>query len=73
MSISTGHTESTKPMNLEEATKYLKKIHEWESVCRLDRDTVLKWAEFLKNREITQESTNKKVSPAKIKKCVANS
>lgn len=42
-----------KSMSLEEATAYLKKINEWESVVSLDRDTIIKWAEFLKNREST--------------------
>jgi len=42
------------PMSLEAATTYLKKMNEWESVVSLDRDTIIKWAEFLKNRESTE-------------------
>ena len=34
-------------MTMEEATNYLKKMGEWESVWRLDRDTIVKWAEYL--------------------------
>lgn len=37
-----------KPMTLEEATTLLKKLGEWESVWRLDRETILAWAEYLK-------------------------
>lgn len=37
-------------MSLEEATEYLKKIGEWESVWRLERDTIIKWAEFLRKK-----------------------
>ncbi len=48
-------------MNLEQATTYLKKMGEWESVWRMDRDTILKWAEFLKNRETkSNDITDKK-------------
>jgi hypothetical protein len=38
-------------MNLEEATTFLKKIGEWESAWRMERDTIIKWANFLKERE----------------------
>jgi hypothetical protein len=37
-----------RPMTLEEATTLLKKLGEWESVWRLDRETILAWAEHLK-------------------------
>lgn len=47
-------------MSLEDATKYLKKVGEWESVWRLNRDTIIKWAEFLKNRETSNETLPKK-------------
>ena len=39
--------EGKKGMSLEEATSYLKKIGEWESVVKLDRQTIIDWAEFL--------------------------
>lgn len=46
---------STKPltvnMNLDEATTFLKKMGEWDSVWRMERDTIIKWANFLKERE----------------------
>lgn len=38
-------------MTMDEATAYLKSIKEWESVWKLDRETIIKWAEFLKKRE----------------------
>lgn len=43
--------ESTSKMTLLQAEKYLRKIDEWHSVSHLNRELVLKWAEFLKNRE----------------------
>lgn len=36
------------PMTLEEATIFLKKLGEWDSVWRLERETILAWAEYLK-------------------------
>lgn len=36
------------PMTLEEATILLKKLGEWDSVWRLERETILAWAEYLK-------------------------
>lgn len=53
----TGKTQevTTKPltvnMNLDEATTFLKKMGEWDSVWRMERDTIIKWANFLKERE----------------------
>ena len=38
-------------MNLEEATTFLKKIGERESAWRMERETIIKWANFLKERE----------------------
>lgn len=35
---------------MEEATAYLKKIKEWDSVSNMDRETIIKWAQFLKNK-----------------------
>lgn len=46
-----NYKDPDKPMSMADATEYLKKIGEWESVWKLDRDLILKWAEFLKNKE----------------------
>lgn len=46
-----GFEEADLTMTLEEATKYLKKLGEWESVVNVDRETIIKWAEFLLIRE----------------------
>jgi len=55
-----------KSMSLEEATAYLKKMNEWESVVSLDRETIIKWAEFLKNRESTVYKTSAKKTSKKV-------
>lgn len=46
-------TQTKTTLSLEEATNYLKKIKEWESACKFDRETIIAWAEFLKNKGIT--------------------
>jgi len=38
-------------LTLEEATSFLKKAGEWESVVNFDRDIIINWASFLKARE----------------------
>jgi hypothetical protein len=45
-------TEKEPPskMTLEQATVYLKKLGEWESSWKFDRQTIIKWAEFLKSK-----------------------
>jgi hypothetical protein len=43
--------EETVSFTLEEATTYLKKMGEWESVWNMERETIIKWAEFLLVRE----------------------
>lgn len=40
-------------LSLEEATIFLKKIKEWDSAAKFDRATIIAWAEFLKNKGIT--------------------
>lgn len=40
------------PMTLLDAEKYLRSIKEWDDVSRLDRDIIIKWAEFLKRRDM---------------------
>lgn len=52
-------------MNLEEATAYLKKIGEWETVLKMEREVILNWANFLKEREEKQNKTTKKKSTAR--------
>jgi len=42
------------PLTMEEATTYLKKIGEWDSVARLERKVILDWAEFLKHKGVTK-------------------
>lgn len=42
--------ETKETMTLEEATNFLKKLNEWESARKFDRETIIKWAEFLKNK-----------------------
>jgi len=42
--------EKPEQMTLEEATNFLKKLNEWESARKFDRETIIKWAEFLKNK-----------------------
>jgi hypothetical protein len=41
-------------MTMEEATTFLKKLGEWEGIWHMDRDTIIKWAEFLKKKEATK-------------------
>lgn len=38
-------------ITLAEAEKFLRKVDEWHSVKHLNRDLILKWATFLKERE----------------------
>lgn len=45
-------------LTLEEATDYLKKMGEWEGVWNLDRDIIIKWAEFLLVREERKKYEN---------------
>jgi hypothetical protein len=49
-----NYKDPEQPMNMEEAAVYLKKLGEWEGVWHLDRDTILKWAEFLRNKGETK-------------------
>lgn len=45
--------ETKVSMTLEQATDYLKKLNEWESARKFDRETIIKWAEFLKSKKAT--------------------
>lgn len=38
-------------MTLLEAETFLRKMGEWHSVVKMDRETIIKWAEFLKAKE----------------------
>jgi len=42
---------TTKKMTLAEAETYLRKVGEWHDVVKLERETIIKWAEFLKKKE----------------------
>lgn len=46
-----NYKDPNSSMTLEEATTYLKKIGEWESAWRFNRETILGWANYLKNKE----------------------
>lgn len=59
-----NYKDSNSPMSMEEATTYLKKLNEWESVWNMERDTIIKWAEFLKKKE--NENLPKKPSNRRI-------
>ena len=43
-------TKKVITLTMEEATAYLKQIKEWDTVAKMDRETIIKWAEFLKNK-----------------------
>jgi hypothetical protein len=47
----TTQKQTTKQMTLLEAEKYLRKIDEWHGVVKMERDTIIKWAMFLKSKE----------------------
>lgn len=49
---SSKKTQPIEKLSLEEATLYLKKIKEWESAVKFDRETIIAWASFLKNKGI---------------------
>jgi hypothetical protein len=40
------------PMTLLDAEKYLRSIKEWDDVARMDREIIIKWAEYLKSRNV---------------------
>jgi hypothetical protein len=39
---------------LEQAETFLRKLDEWYHVSRMDREIILNWANFLKNKGITK-------------------
>ena len=59
---SQSSNSSVKEMTLSEAETYLRKVGEWHGVVCMPRDTIIKWAMFLKNRETPalQKETKKK-------------
>ena len=62
MKILSAPAPANSSMNLEQATVYLKKVGEWESVWKLDRDTILGWANFLRSREKSENVPKKHIS-----------
>lgn len=44
-------TKKQKFSTFSEAEKFLREIDEWHDVSHLDREIIMKWAEFLKNRD----------------------
>lgn len=46
---------TTKQMSLIEAEKFLRDAGEWHGVVKMDRDTIIKWAMFLKNKAIEEK------------------
>lgn len=51
MTKPTSDKSSQKEMTLAEAEQFLRKIGEWHEAVKMDRDTIIKWATFLKNKE----------------------
>ena len=47
-------TENTHTLSMEEATTFLKKIGEWDSVSKFDRQIILDWANYLKKRGVSK-------------------
>jgi hypothetical protein len=52
-----NYKDPATPMTLLEAEKYLRSVKEWDSVVQMDREIIIKWAEFLKKREETKNNT----------------
>jgi len=44
--------ESNIMLTMDEAVIYLKSIDEWQSASKFDRDLIIKWASFLKNKGV---------------------
>ena len=57
-----NYKDPSTTMSFQEATEYLKKIDEWESVWRLERDIIIKWAEFLKKKDPVLKKLNIKLN-----------
>ena len=47
----TNEEEDQSIKNLQEAETYLRKNDEWNSVKNMDRQIIINWANFLKNKE----------------------
>lgn len=50
-SLSAKQQPKEKQMTLAEAEQFLRKIGEWHDVVKMDRETIIKWAIFLKSKE----------------------
>lgn len=44
--------DTSPSMTLEEAATLLKKLKEWDGVCNMERETIIKWAEYLKKHKV---------------------
>jgi len=51
----TNKKDASTPMTLEQATVFLKKHGEWESVWKLDREVIINWAMYLKSSNLKNE------------------
>lgn len=51
----TTSTPQVSSITLLEAETFLRKMGEWHSVVKMDRDTIIKWAVFLMNKEKQQK------------------
>ncbi len=43
-------------MSVEDATEYLESVGEWHTIRNVPRDVMIKWAEYLKQHEISSNS-----------------
>lgn len=56
-------------MSVEDATEYLESVGEWHTIRNVPRDVMIKWAEYLKQHEISSNSG----CPSKIGQSKKNS
>jgi hypothetical protein len=43
-------------MSVEDATEYLESVGEWHTIRNVPRDVMIRWAEYLKQHEISSNS-----------------
>ena len=55
------------PMNISESIEFLKKMGEHHTILITDTDTLVKWANFLKNRESLKSDPRCKSTKDKLK------
>lgn len=46
-----NNKKECKPMTMIEAEQILRKLGEWHGVVGMERETIIKWATYLKNKE----------------------